>query len=142
MKKLFFISALTTINALACPDFSGRYETTLEMNIPAIQEITQHGCESMDIAIYDESGDFQYYSYRWILNGEDQTGPLGDKQLLSGQLHDDLFHWTAKDTEQNTILEAWDSILANGDIERVLLEKLPSGQAITRTSIIKKVSDM
>jgi len=142
MKKLFFISALTTINALACPDFTGRYETKLEMNIPAIQQITQYGCESMEIAIYDESGSFQYYSYHWNLDGKDQIGPLGEEQLLSGQLYDDVFHWTAKDQEQNTMLEAWDSLLDNGDIERVLLEKLPSGQVVTRTSILKKVSNM
>ena len=142
MKKLLLISALTTINALACPDFTGRYETKLEMNIPAIQQITQHGCESMNITIYDELGTIKYYSYHWHLDGEGQTSPLGKQQLLSGKLYDDVFHWTAKNEEQNTMLEAWDSLLDNGDIERVLLEKLPSGQVITRNSIIKKVSDM
>lgn len=142
MKKLLFISALTTINTMACPDFSGRYETTLEMNIPAIQQIIQNGCESMDITIYNESTTFEYYSYRWILDGNDQAVLLDKKQFLSGKLYDDVFHWSLKDKNQNTVIEAWDSLLENGDIERIKLEKLSSGQVITKNSIIKRVSDM
>ncbi len=142
MKNIFFISALTTINAMACPDFSGRYETTLEMNIPAIQQIIQNGCESIDITIYNESQTVEYSSYRWILDGNDQAALLDKKLFLSGKLYDDVFHWSLKDKNQNTVIEAWDSLLENGDIERIKLEKLSSGQVITKNSIIKRVSDM
>ena len=144
MKKLLLITTLTAFNAFGWPDFSGFYASTSSTDgeIFSIQEIKQNGCESMDISVYDETGDFEYYTYHWILNSEYQEGPMDEDEQLLGEFEQETFHSISRNLKRGTRTEVWSKLLENGDIERMILEEFPNGKVTNTTSVLKRVADM
>lgn len=142
MKKIFLLSTLLTFNTFACPDFTGSYKIELEMNIPAIQTISQTECGSINIKIYNELTRRNHLEFLWKLDGSYQECPFKEDQYISGEMDKEVLYWTIKSIEGKVLKESWDTILENGNIERFTLIKLPSGQTITTVNIIQRISDM